>query len=284
MSRTRSDSFDFRRWRLLVARHWLENRRKYLLFLLAYAGILTAWYAYLMLLNSKAVLGGDIQFPTYFLGLYLAGCLYANTLFADLSSRQDAIHFLALPASRLEKLMTAILFGAIIFFLAYTAVFYLVDIPMMYLSNRLLAMHPQYFPNSSVLIPQCTVYNILSGEDGPLPEKDYHLFLLGFFTVQAIFMLGTIYFKQYALIKSIIATLVLISLGVLLNERIINSFLPSGWHTHLLSWIRYDENELPSGAVWLPVWLETLFLGVFQYGIPAFIWYITYHRLKEKQI
>lgn len=283
MSRNVSELFDFRRWWLLVTRHWVENRKKYGLFLLAYAGVLALWFGYLMLLDDHFVLGGDIQFPAYILGLYLTGCLYASTLFAELGSRRDAIHYLSVPASRLEKLLCAFLFGVPVFYVAYTAVFYLIDIPVVLFSNHLLTIHPLY-QHSGGRMPKGAIFNVFSEEGGPIVEKQYHLFLMGFFSAQAVFALGTIYFRRYAIIKSILAIFIIIAVIAVGLGRVIDRLLPQGWGNHFISWVQYDEDERPSNSVFLPWWFEQSLVMLLQFGLPLYIWFITYCRLKEKEI
>src|SRR6201999_168871 len=98
MMNTPSDLFSFSRWSLLVSRHWSENARRYGLFLLAIGGLLLTWYSFILVVSKGLLLNIGLQFATYFTGLYLVGCLYASTLFAELSSKREGISFLALPA------------------------------------------------------------------------------------------------------------------------------------------------------------------------------------------
>lgn len=284
MTAARSDIFSFKRWSLLVSKHWTENRKKYGLFLLASTGLLVAWYSFMLIMGRSVLLDVTIQFGTYFAGLYLAGCLYASTLFAELTSKQEGITYLTLPASQLEKLLCVLLYGVVIFFAGYTLVFYLVDIPMVEISNHILEKYPRYIPNSTIWVPTTIVYNIFTAEQGALPEKGDHVFLLGFFSIQAIFILGSLYFRRYALIKSIIVVLACLLAIILVEEKLVNFFLPKRWHTMNFSWIQFDEEGHPSRFVYLPGGLADIIMKLLQYGIPVLIWIITYHRLKEKEI
>lgn len=279
-----SERFQLRRFLLLVSRHWAENRKKYGLFLLAMFGILVVWLSFILAFSNLTLLDVTMQFVTYYVGLYLTGCIYASTLFSELSSKRDGANFLMLPASQLEKLLCVLLFGVLFFFITYTFLFYLVDIPMVQLSNRMLVNSPRNFPNSIVQIPPGAVYNIISAEQGPIPEKDIHLVLLGFFSVQAIFILGPIYFKKYVLVKSILVVLICLLIIVLVEEKVVNFFLPAGWMNLHLSWVQWDREEHPARFVYLPYPLAPVFIGLLQLGVPLAIWSITYLRLKEKQI
>jgi len=280
----RSDIFDLQRWCRLIAKHWTENRKKYGLFLLAYTGLLTAWYSFILMMNTGVLLDITMQFATYFVGLYLAGCLYASTLFAELSSRREGLNYLALPASQLEKLLCVLFYGVLIFFVGYTVIYYLIDIPLVNLANLMLERHPRNMPGASFPIPQSPVYNIFTADMAPLPERDTHLFLLGFFSIQAVFIAGPLYFSRYALIKSIVTVLFCMLVFVIMEQKIVGLFLPDGWHNRTLSWIRYDEDDHPSQYLALPETLTWGIIRLMQFGMPLMIWIITYHRLKEKQI
>lgn len=280
----RSDTFDFGRWALLVSRHWAENRKRYGLFMLASVGLLVAWYSFVLMIAAPLLIDISMQFVTYFVGLYLTGCLYASTLFSELGSKRDGTNFLILPASQLEKLLCVLLFGVFFFFIGYTLIYYLVDIPMVQLSNHMLENYPRPYPNSTVLIPPSPVYNVFTSEAGPIPEKELHFFLLGFFSVQAIFIVGPIFFTRYAFIKSILVVLTCLLLMVIVEAKLVNLFLPAGWRNLHLSWVQDDSDGHPSRFVYLPDWQTNLLTALLQYGVPLSIWTITYYKLREKQI
>lgn len=43
--------FDFKRWLFLVGKHWGENRKRYLLSLVALAALMIIWYIFVMLIE-----------------------------------------------------------------------------------------------------------------------------------------------------------------------------------------------------------------------------------------
>jgi len=102
--------FSFSRWRLLVAKHWIEHRRPYLLSLLAIGGLQAVWFAFLVATTDYAPLEPFMQFASHMIGLYLVGCFYASMLFAELNSKKEALPWLSLPASQFEKLLCTILY------------------------------------------------------------------------------------------------------------------------------------------------------------------------------
>ena len=279
-----SEVFHFERWQMLLGRHWAENGKRYILFVLALAGILLAWFSFLLTVDSWSLIDITTQFSTYFFGLYVAGCLYAGSLFSDLCLKREGISFLALPASQLEKLLCVLFYGVLVFFVTYTVVFYLIDIPMVQLSNRILEQHPRNMPNAMVRVAPTIVYNVFTGDGGPYFERSNHLFLLGFFSVQGVFILGPLYFSRFVVIKSILVVLLCMFAMVIAHERIINLFLPQHWRLLHFSWVQYDEADHPAHFVYLSRSLTSALTALAQYGIPVLVWTIAYYRLTEKEI
>ena len=277
-------SFSFSRWSLLVKKHWAENGKRYLLSLLAMAGMMIAWYSFILAMDKYNPMDIFFQYSAYFVGLYIVGCLFANSLFAALSSKKEGLGYLSLPASHLEKLLTVILFGVVLFFIAFTLLFYLINIPMVELGNYMIQRYPRYIPNTTQLIPPNQVYNIFTAEGGPMPEKDLHLFLFGYFAIQSAFLLGSVYFTRYSFIKTIVYSLLFILVFVVFQSEIMQHMLPNGWHTDLTLWRQEDGPLSDVQEVRLAPFTEKLFLGLTQYFLPPILWVITYFRLKEKEV
>jgi hypothetical protein len=281
---TTSDNFSWARWSLLVSKHWVENRKRYGLSLLAVGGLLVAWFTFILVMDKRDPLDVFYQYVTYFAGLFITGSLYASMLFAELSTKSDGIGFLALPASHLEKLLCALLFGILLFFIAFTLVFYAVDIPMVQLSSQLIERIPRNWPNSVVRVDPNPIYNVFSGEQGPAPERAYHLFLYYFFTTQSAFILGSVYFTRYSFIKVVIVLVLSLLIGVAIQAKVIGLFLPSGWNNGLTEWNTREGNGDLDKVVQLPQRMEMAVIRLMQWAPPVLFWIVTWFRLKEKQV
>jgi hypothetical protein len=281
---TPTTSFSFSRWKLIVAKHWAENGKRYLLSLLAIAGMLIAWYSFVLAMDKYNPLDIFFQYTAYFAGLYLVGCLFANSLFAALSSKKEGLGYLSLPASHLEKLLCAIFFGVVLFFIAFTVLFYLVDIPMVRLSNYLIEKYPRTVPNSLQLISTNSVYNVFTAEGGPTPERNFHTFLFGYFAIQSAFLFGSVYFTRYSFIKTIVYTLLFILVFVVFQTEVLQHMLPAGWHTDLTLWRERDGALSDVRQVRLAPFADKFILGMGQYILPPVFWIITWFRLKEKEV
>jgi hypothetical protein len=277
--------FHFPRWRALVAKQWGENRRRYLLALLAVAGLIAAWEAFMIGMDDYALLDPTMQFATYMSGLWFVGCLYASTLFADLGSRKQALPWLSLPASHLEKLLCALVFGVAGFFIAYTVVFYLVNIPMVYWANSILSHHPRNWPGSNNPIPPSRVYNFITALGSPDPEKNFRLLTAGYFAAQSVFILGSVYFSRFAFFKTVVGILLFILATAVFQRIIINPMLPTGWNNNVLHWSQ-DANgqEIVTREVRLAYPIEPALILVMQLTLAPFFWLVTWFRLKEKEV
>lgn len=277
--------FSFSRWWLLVQKHWTENRKRYLLALVAMGGLLAAWYGFLLTMESRYALNPGDQFAAYYFGLYFIGCLYGSTVFAGLGSRPSGIDYLSLPASQFEKLFCGLFFSVLLFFIAYTLVFYIVDIPFVQLRNQWVARHNPLLPKDENPIPSVTVYNVFTAVDGPIPERLYHLFMLVYFPLQAAFILGSVYFTRYSFIKTIVAVLLFILASVLFVTKGIEDHLPAGWRADgLLEWGQFNAVRGQVKMVRLSGGMEWILGFVVRYSGAFIFWFITYVRLKEKEV
>lgn len=281
---TRSDQFNRSRWGVLVSKHWVENRKRYGLAILGIGGLLLAWFSFILTMDKLAPMNVIYQYATYFTGLYITGSLFASTLFAELGSKRDGIGFLALPASHLEKLLCALLFGILLFFVVYTLLFYAVDIPMVRLANRLIEKMPRNWPGTAVRVEPIPVYNVVKANFGPGMEQEFHLILLGFFSVQSAFLLGSAYFTRY----SFITMLVVLGLGFLtaitIQTNVIHLLLPSGWHNGWTAWYTDEANGDLRKVIELPRVAEKSIVRLILWAPPVLLWLVTWFRLKEKQV
>lgn len=278
--------FSFTRWWMLVNRHWIENRKRYLLALLAIAGLLVAWFGFVIAMNRQGGLLLLFQFAAYFVGLFFIGCLYASTMFAELSSKPEGINYLAVPASHLEKLCCAVFFGVFLFFVAYTLIFYIVDIPMVNLSLRLVARHPSAFSDLGDPQDSISIFNIITGAGGPIRDLEGIVFLVWYFAIQSAFILGSVYFTKYSFLKTVVAILLFLLLFVFFIERGIHRQLPEGWHLteFFLRWSQLSSTKGEMQMVRLPGWIEQMVMLALPFGIPILFWVVTYFRLKEKEV
>jgi hypothetical protein len=273
--------FDFNRWLLYVSKHWHENKRKYLLSLGAIGGLMILWFSFLMIINPKNAIGGNMQFVTYFVGLFLTGCLYASLVFSELSEGPKAMHYLLTPASLLEKLLSGILYGIILFFVCYTLVFYAVDIIMVKVGDSVTraVMEREHRPFNH----PTEIMNVFVSSDQNDVNINYY-FLLIYFGIQSIFLLGSIYFEKYHFIKTLVTGLIVFLVLVFFVHKVLGSFMPDGGFFKPFTVYRIYDHQKGELSVQLPEWFSMIMLFVIKYALAPCLWVVAYFRLKEKEV
>jgi len=280
-----NQTFFFPRWWMMVTRHWAENRRRYLLYLLAVAALMIIWNGFNLLMEKDLPMQYRHQLPTYFIGLFLTGCIFASTLFNPLGNKKEAIQYLSVPASQLEKFLCALLYGVLLFFILYNVLFYLVDIPFVRLSRQLSAPSRVLPIYETPMRDRTGVINVFADNGMAIDGGSaIPVFMLAFFAIQSMFILGSIYFSRFAFIKTVIAVLLLVVAGALYMMKVINPNIPNSWNLDgLIEWRRYNVEGLtevisPAG------WMTSTLAFVVKYTLPVIFWFIAYIRLKEKEV
>ena len=269
--------FNINRFSLLVVKHWADNRKRYLLSVLAFIGLLIGWFVFTMLIDSRVMMGKSLQMVTYFFSLFLVGSFYANQYFRELGSRSRGINFLLVPASGFEKILCSLLFTAILFFIVFTAAFYLVDVMMVEISK---GFRPIYMQES-----EKGVMNVFTAANLHF-EKDSTLnFLVVFFSIQSVFLLGSVYFQKYSFIKTIISGFVIFFI-VFLFMYFLYDMMPKGDYVNgrLTSYRVKTHDKSIYHLVSIPAWPGQLLYYMLMYAVGPFLWLVTYVRLKEKQV
>jgi hypothetical protein len=277
-----NQTFSFSRWWMLVIRHWAENRRRYMLSLLAIAGLMAIWNGFNLLMEKDLPMSHRHQLPTYFVGLFLTGCVYASSLFAPLGNKKEAIQYLSVPASQLEKFLCALFYGVFLFFILYNVIFYSLDIPFVNLSRQLAGPNHRH---EDFLLPGNGVVNVFVSNARDAGDSEaIRSFLLAFFAIQSMFVLGSIYFTRYAFIKTVVAILLLVVAGALYMIKVISPNIPQGWTLGgFVDWHRYTSDGWEE-SVNLATWTTSILSFVTKYTLPLIFWYIAYVRLKEKEV
>lgn len=293
--------FDARRWWLLVGKHWSENRKKYTLVLTAIAGLLLLWFIVILASDGYRSTNPSMQVSTYYFGLFVAGCLYGSMLFADLGSKTRGLNYLLVPASHLEKLLCSLLYAVVIFFVCYTSIFYIVDAIAIKAGNALAYSHwLKHHVVADVFEPR-TITNVFY-EPGESRDPGRLVFLLLYFVIQAVFIVGSVYFARFSFIKTIIAALLAGLIIVFLVAKVIYPILPHGsYYQGITSYHVYTvkENLTINGVadgisiysdpatdklVTLPAWIENVLLFLVKFAFAPLFWVAAYFRLKEKEI
>jgi hypothetical protein len=293
--------FDLNRWWLLVGKHWSENRKKYILSLVAIAGLMLLWFTIIILADNRSIVT-EVQMSTYYTGLFLAGCLYGSILFTDLGSKTRGFNYLVVPASHFEKLLCALFYAVVIFFVFYTAIFYVLDFLLLKAGNAIAYNHwLKGHATGGVFVP-AELMNVfyLKGRQGE-PNVLLYVLLL-YFVLQSVFIFGSVYFSRFSLIKTIITSLLIGLLIVFLIGKVIIPILPPGhFYQGITSYqvltvktgvtingvttgISIYSDPATDKLVRLPEWIGDTLLFLLKFAFAPAFWIATYFRLKEKEI
>ena len=269
-----NQTFSLHRLGLLIAKHWAENKKRYLLSVLAFVGLFIAWFLFVLLTDPHKPMAEGLQQVTYFFSLFAVGTLYASQQFSDLGSKAKATNYLLVPASHLEKLLCALFYTVLVFFVAFTTAFYSADAVMVFAANAVAALPSETSP----------VTNVFSAADIGLDWNRNIYLLLIFFALQSAFLLGSIYFSNYSFIKTSIALAILFFAFFTLFYLYSEALLPDGGYSHgFLTSYRVSDGMGESKLVQLPGWIGDALRFLFLYAITPLLWLTTYHRLKEKE-
>ncbi|HWB28306.1 MAG TPA: hypothetical protein VG738_22695 [Chitinophagaceae bacterium] len=288
---------DFRRLFMLIARHWFENRKAYGLFFLAIAVFLCGWFIFFLLIGNPHLFDQGSQMIIYFVGLFASGCLSAAFLFRDFSNKAKKITYQLLPAATLEKLVCVLFYGVLIFFVAYTFIFFVTDFFAVKMansatsglmnSNSLSAVEwRQRFGITTTLYPAKTVNIFSPGVDSFIfyPGDTAELFS-AFFPIQSAFILGSVYFTKNSFFKTIVALLVMFMIFFIVMGKMFTPMFPASSQTFNSFTIVKTFNGAGDETIYsLPFWIGNIADFLVKFVITPVLWVATYYRLKENEI
>lgn len=263
-------SFNMYRFLLLVRRQFSENWQVYALGLVALAAF---WVILLMLeLLEKGGTGG--QREVFRIGMLIGSIILAHHQFHALSNVPSSIRYLHLPASAFEKILTAAFTTMLVFPIAAVMVFYAVEIPIVHL----LRAHYEQMEGALGFYEVIPVQMLI----GPVKSVFFCLPFL---------ILGAVYFRKYAFVKTAVAFPVLLIAVLLLNQWLARSIIS----------IAKEQNRIVSGELFESVQVVSLqlhqsdkialpetaiqILAAFLfYFTPAFVWFLSWCRLRETEV
>ncbi|MDO5653600.1 MAG: hypothetical protein Q4G39_05805 [Brachymonas sp.] len=264
----------------LLRAQWAEQRRAYGLFLL----VVFATQALLMLIMLAMEHGRAGQTGTqaffFWLGLLVSGMVFASQYFAALRRPESALLLLTRPASTCEKWLLAALTVLVAYPLAYTLCITLVNaaagaVGYQWDLARATELLPEGITHSALpeprdyalFVPFATYQD--SSLQAPASQWAWLLVLAG---LSGFAVLGSIYFRKLAGLKTAVVCFVVFLLTVLLSSTL-------GFHLEHLAWwlVLSGEASAPS-LLW---WLVN---ALFWLGVPALLWLCALLALRERDL
>lgn len=258
------NSFSFSRLGLLIKKQWFDNARLYMLSLLALTGILVIVFVLWVTFNGSKRFDEQDTLVFYGIFLFVIGLIFASTTFNALSENARGTYWLTVPATNLEKLSSGLFYAVIAFPLVYTMIFLLLR-QVVFFSIKLNPDHSiNYQNNIGAFIKYLTII---------------------FVPLQILFVLGSVYFKRYAFIKTVLVLLIVVFVYSFLFQVITRELFDRGNGTHmrnLTSVAIYEADETrilrlhPSVNQFVDLLLQYIWAPVLLVA--------TYFRLKEKEL
>ncbi len=245
---------------LLIKRQFKENSKIYGIGLLVLIALLL--FMFLIVHQWQDSFAGAVQNGVFVIGLFIAGGVFTNSMFQEFSNPQSGIWFLSIPATHSEKVITSILISVVLFLIIYFPTFYLADILYLLATN------------------QFSLETILN------PFKDgFYQFLFFYLVFNGIILLGSIIFKKYSFIKTLLAGILVIILFNYANTLILQSLIPEA---NVVSTTVFDSflfrHEGENITVSLSTHSDFLSAVFVRFILPVAIWFTVWLKLKEKQI
>jgi hypothetical protein len=262
------NTLNLSRLRRLIHRQWTENQRPYLLGWAGLAGLLALFF----LLSSDwernrlpQVSGRELVFG---LLLWLGGALLAQAQFAELADRQRASLWLLLPASALEKLLSATFYAVLVYPGVFLLTYYGLEVLFLALLGE---------PKPVTGLPPEGLLNL----SGPGVDD----FCKAYLGIVALALLGAVRYERFAFVKTAVSLVVVAFAIIALNGWLATLYVPEGFsvsnpipfgHQNLYQNPAFTRVELP-GEFRAASYLVAFGL------VPGLLWLTTYFRLRETQ-
>jgi hypothetical protein len=274
-----SNFIDAARFARLLRAHWAESWRGYVWFAVV-AAIADLIFLFILFGSSSRnstfySLQFQEQIGWYATGLFATGIVFAGRHFMQLANPGAALIALMRPASHFEKCLLAFVCVGILFPLAYTVGYSLLNYPAVQLAKHLYVAPDvckgcqPTIPDFNFYVPFLTTGVKQAAADGSRIFFRMQLFsVLVLWTLQALVLGGTVFFKRSAILKTL---LLLFFLAV------------------ALLWAQ----SMPQlGAFWSGIDEELVPYSAFESGLslaqwvvlPLLLWAALFFHIKEREV
>jgi len=253
---TQNNIFNLQRFQLFFRRHLFLNYKGLLTAFAAISGVLIV-IAILTSIGSSIIDQKSFVVLSY-VSIFLGGAIITSQSFSEMHKPEKSIHYISLPASGFEKVLSTWLHTTVIFLFIALGFFYT----------------SWYIASSLAFVLTNTNFVALNLFDAGLWK------ILGiYFVVQPVFFLGAIYFKGYNFLKTLLALFVIMvfqsMFQSLVSLLVFKQVLFNSPNWDGTSWTGTDfmENTL------LPIIKVIGF-----YVLPAFLLVVSYIRFNEREV
>ncbi|TDK66462.1 hypothetical protein [Sapientia aquatica] len=273
-----SNFFNAARFIRLIQAHLTENRREYVGFA-AVMCILDVVFI-LINLNTSGTSYFAFQFTSqmgwYGFGLAASSLIFAARHFRQLAKPGAAITHLMRPASQFEKCLLAFVFIGVLFPLAYTLFYTLLNYPAVqlaqhrYVAPSVCSTCPvQLAPDFRFYLPFISKLRSFNGAIQHSRDIRFTIqFLLILWSVQALIVGGVVYFKKSPFLRTFLA-LFFLCIGL--------SITTATWQTNVFWSTVYGDSGAYS--------LFEIILSILRWLLlPLILWIGVYFHVKEREV
>jgi len=248
-------TFSFNRLGLLIKRYFIENKQREL----SFWGIVIAVF---MFLHDPT---------TVQMFLYVTGFIFAARMFKTFSYTPGGMHYLLIPATHLEKLVTTILLSTVYYFIMILITYSVGTILGTTLGNLVFSTQN---PVSFDFLQMESTSKVWG--NAAIQNRGLGSVFFSFALIQSIFLTGSVYFKRNAIGRTI---MVLILVGILIGilEAILFNLTFGSFNVE-----GHSFNLAITGNDFLPG-IESA-TQIAKYLLIPFFWLVSYFRLTEKQV
>lgn len=266
-----SSSFSFTRLGKLITKQFYENARFYTFSLLALAGLLALTFAF-WLGTSRPNYHEEVTYFIFLFGLFITGTVFASLSFNMLGSRDKGVYWLGVPATHLEKLVCIIFYTTIVYFVLYCLCFLIIKSLAVIIIKQLIKENPSY-----------TYIEVDGFNEGFGKVVPY--FICGFFAVQALYLLGSVYFSRYTfVVTTVIGAILFFAFGFYLTV-IHNKMFDNNISWDIVDAKKYNIGIRNSYYLYsISPTLVNILKYIVQFACAPLFWVVTWYRLKEKEI
>ena len=262
-----AEIFNFNRIWWLLRRYFIENRHRELY----YWGFFII--AFMFFRNEATIIGGIIV---------VAGAIFCGRFFREIHSPTSGLNYFMIPATQTEKLVASFLLTIVYFFGMMLVTYVMGNLAGTFLNNLIadadILSHGFFTleqePLQWCLLEVSKTEMIINGVDKSY-EGSSNLWLLfkTYILVQAMFTLGSLYFKRSAVFKTFLTLFIF----TLVNAIIVGVWLKywvEGWEgSGRYMKITLDGETGPFGEI-----------HPLAYIFVSYIWIISYFKLTEKEV
>ncbi len=279
--------FNFSRFKKLVFSHWTEYKKRYLLFVIALFGIMFFGAICILLVDGRYAASEELQYALFHFCWITSACIFSGTFLSNLNDKSKGITYILLPTSIFEKFLCTLLYTIPVFFIVFTLLFYIIDIPYVALSNYIkyqdyLQSHSNNFGQYNNKFEPYKVISLfydVQHETNLYSITTYRAFLQFFFvglSLQAYFLMGSAFFKKFAFVKTILSAFVIMLFFTVYTFLMVkNNHVPERIVDNYFSAKPFIDSYY---------WICHAYVWYFKIGLGILFYIITFFHMKEKEI